>query len=190
MNDFTQTVQKVRKLTFMDVLLTVFTPKEINDIRITINSMERDISATLEGKKISPQKKDGEVIGFMLNRLLNHFLNETVKEEIKEFSLIYLKLTSNYYEVLRSLQLKDDKLQKSINSLNNFINYQNNVVALTEVVKILVRKVRDASNLNLPAWENSRHYLLSIERKLEGKKKEVKEKKEKVEEKKESEDKK
>lgn len=165
--NFQETVKKARRLSFSNSLSTVFTNKEIGDLKMTIDAMERDIGKAMEGEKVQFKDVDANAAASMLNRLLTHFLIEVVREEVKEFTLVYLQLAFNYTKLRREVKCAPVGLEEAIKKLNSFVNYHQSVEATIQVLKALLKRAREVKQFSPPAFELSRHYLKSLEGKIQ-----------------------
>lgn len=159
-----KTAMDIMKTVKSDFAYRVFTQMEIDDLAASTKAMADDICAAMCEKAIEIAEDEKNWVAGILRILVTKALIKTTSADMKEMMASYALLASNWNQLAQHPAIND-----AAQALNNFINYQYSVAATMEVMKSVIERAEDVLRTAPPAFDASRHYLLSLKEKLDRK---------------------
>lgn len=162
MNDFNQTINRIKEFVYSDQIFMTFNEHEITMFKKTILDMEGHIREAMADTSPIVQDQQIKEIRQSLQYMITRFLTTKITQDSNRFLNQYLLLASNWEQAIGGCELVSDQ----VIALSNLLEYHSSVMASVEVLRSLTHEAQRFMKFNPPAFEISRHYLQSIEERL------------------------
>ncbi len=158
---YQETVNKIKEVFKWELDLKKVFGQRVDTVKGVFELVYRQMNELAEDKKIEVTGEEKSRVKGIVDLFLNIAINQPIAPIFRDLSRFYLLLVFNWNKELG----KRADIESQIATIQKIVTAQMTMLDTIDLLKYLLKRGRDTRNWNPPAFELSRHYLETLEKK-------------------------
>lgn len=156
---YKQTLDKIGHImSYKRDILKVFGSRGTNILKEALSVMQKQMDKHVRDEEVIVSNGDMDKVGRVVEFFLSIAVNEPIVPIFRDLSEVYLLLIFNWNKELG----KSLSLENRVKAINNITKGQMTMLDTVDTLKVLLKRAKQVSKYEPPAFQLSKHYLKSL----------------------------